>query len=976
MTKTQRCSCKDWSGTVWSMLAIIVWGYTWNQRGISWLLGSLTGWFVTGLTLVGGSLPWWWYLVKRRFLSIKQRPISWVFCWVGMFLFLALALLPPERLPWGWRDRQQVLLPVWWWFSAGCGLVLLRHPMRTTFAQRAWALVTKEFSGGGRIWLLVTVLMMGATGWIAATRWGVSAPWPLNWQGYPAPLLPQHLLISLLFVGIVWRLGNWRQRKWPQWSRWGTIPLFLWVVALAIWWNAAPTENYFLSLPMSPNNEPYYPASDAATYFFRTMQGKLGWGYGGWHWVGNPFLRRPGMFTLLHLVSCLSSRYSFWVFMWVAILALSVPIIYRIGKRLHSSGLGLLLALTFIGHETVAIQAARRLAVVHVKNLMSEPLLRLIFLGLVAALIMNHSNKPSLKWQQGLLVGALVGWSALVRVESLVPVLVILSGYGLWTLLQPRTRWLSFGSVLLGLFFVWAPWMWRSAILSKQVSNHNSVYYNSPWFFLPALRGASSPGYRYLVPTMPSPPTPSATQRLSLTPSSAPSLPPSSAPTRLPPSSTTPSIAATNAVNITTYSPTLTPDLGTLPTTPAATFIPPLTPPPTATPTPTFALTPSPTTTTPPTSTLTLTATPTPFLPIHYLPPSIRQPLLRVPVLGSLLRWWKITWEQWWAYIGRNVVTSWTAWPWSPRFYTPLQAVEHRPLASNRPLKTHYIVILLFNLAVWALGWTAIWQRSRWAATAPWIVYGAYIIGLAFGRTGGGRYIVPIDWIPLMYYLAGWLVLAQALWQAWGWEVPSSWWLMESRQTPPSPVFYWGKWGSGILALALVILSATGVGIERYAVVQADHHPEKTPPRRRVATLGDVSERLTAWDAWRTTSLSLNEFQERTKGQKWQAVWGFAYFPRFLPAGTRGGEWIHHERFNEGALFVVVLSSRGVTPLALSPSQTPHKIPLGVEAVALVCPKRYFDAHRTFVAASLLAVRSVDGSVWVYSASKEAWHCP
>ena len=942
-------SWRTWSRMIWVALTITLLSYTWRQNGPTWLFGTLSGWALQGLTWAGGTLPWWWRFVTSRFrhlrLAVEESAPSWVLRWGEMAFFLMMAAIPPERLPWGIRERQEILIPVWLWLAAGSGLWLTNHKEWEFFVRRAQAVTLRKIAAGGKTWLFVITPLTAGIVAIAITGWGVRARWPLNWQGYPAPLLSQHLLTALLLLGGTWWLAEGRQAEDKR-HKWWLIPWVLWGLAVVLWWQTEPTENHFLSLPLLPNNEPYYPASDAAIYFFQMLQGKLGWGYGGWHWIGTPFLRRYGMLTILHLTSRETLSYPLFIFAWVAILALSVALIYVVGKRLHSRSLGLLLALALIGRETVAMRAARQLAVVHVKNLMSEPLLRLFFLTLVAVLVTRPSNKPRAKLQYGLLLGALAGWGVLVRVESLMPASVVIGGYGLWALLHPRRKhWLGFGAALVGLFLVWAPWMWRSALLSRQIYTPKSIYYNSPWFFLPALQGASSPEYRYIVPS----PTPTPKR-----PSSSPAY------RETPPNTSTlhPSPISGTAIFIIQATPTPTPPLTT---TSLPVFSP--TAMPTATPPLTLTFTPVPTPTT----------TPPPFLPVNRLPTHLRQPLLHTPILGSLLRWWGITWQQWWAYIGRNVVTSWTAWPWSPRFYTPLQAVDHRPLASHHPLKTHHFVILVFNLAIWALGWVAIWRRSRWTAIAPWGVYGAYVIALAFGRTGGGRYIVPLDWIPLMYYLAGWLVLMQTLWQSWGLEVPKKWW----TERHPTTLFARPTgWGKGMLALALVFLSATGVGLERYAVARADQHPEWTPPRRRVATFQDITKQITSWGAWPATGITSEEFRARLKGQKWQAVWGRVYFPRFLPAGERGGEWIYHERFEQDSLFTALLSSRGVTHLALSPPQPPGKIPLGAEAVALVCPQRFYDTAHLFATTSLFVVRRPNGTIWAYAAPKEEWHCP
>lgn len=951
---------------VWGASTALLLAWVWSHQGPRWLLTTLSGRLLLTVLLGLGSLPWWCCHVKKCCQAQKwlRGLRGWWIAWGGVAFSFFLALIPPERLPWGWRERQAVLLPVWVWLALGWGGVLVRHPKWVDFTHQARGLVVQAFPRWWRAWLVTMGLLLGGTIAIAASGWGIRAPWPLNWQGYPVPLLPQYLFGGIFLLWGMWWGGRhlWHiKRDFPWWL----LPLALWGVAVIVWWFVPPTENYFLSLPMPPNHEPYYPSSDAAIYFFRFTRSVYGWGYGLWGQRGMPFLRRFGLYTWLTFPAL--SHLSFLAFMlfWVALLAVEMVAAYFVGKQLHSRSLGVFLVLALMAREVVAMLAARRLDAVHVKNLMSEPLLRLIFLALISALIVHPPSQHRRAWlSQGLLLGALAGWAVLVRVEAMVPALIVLGGYTLWAVIKPHCE-IRFGALaaLVGLALVWAPWMWRSSYLSRKVYKPTNIYYGSPWFFSPAFLAAASPEYRYLAPTATPPPLPTATP-------TSPTLPTPTATTTLTP----PAVLTPTPISSLTATP-----------------MPPFTPPPTASATPTYPITPTSiasfpptpsatptpvtTTTLVPSSTPTFTPTPTPFLPIERVPPNIRQRLLHIPVVGSLLRWWGVTWQQWWWYIGRNIVTSWTAWPWSARFYTPLQAVAKRPLADGQPFRAQHMAVLIFNLTIWSLGWTAIWRRDRWAALAPWVVYGAYVVALAFGRTAGGRYIVPIDWIPLAYYLAGWLVLAYALWRALGQRVPKGWWQMRREET--SPISNRQRaWGQGALALGLVLVSAFGVGIERYEVWRADRHPEWTPPRRRVATLQDVATQMTAWGAWSQVGLSSEEFWTRVRGKRWQAVWGFGYFPRYLAGGERGGEWIHHEKFEQDTLFLTVLSSRGVTPLALPMRKLPMRMPLGSETIALVCRSRAYDKRGEYVTAVLLTVRDGSGTVQAYVAPDAEWHCP
>jgi len=58
---------------------------------------------------------------------------------------------------------------------------------------------------------------------------------------------------------------------------------------------------------------------------------------------------------------------------------------------------------------------------------------------------------------------------------------------------------------------------------------------------------------------------------------------------------------------------------------------------------------------------------------------------------------------------------------------------------------------IFLNLILLAIGIGAGWKKWRWAALAPLFMYAAYTASLAIARTSGGRYLVPIEWVLLLY---------------------------------------------------------------------------------------------------------------------------------------------------------------------------------------------------------------------------------
>ena len=62
---------------------------------------------------------------------------------------------------------------------------------------------------------------------------------------------------------------------------------------------------------------------------------------------------------------------------------------------------------------------------------------------------------------------------------------------------------------------------------------------------------------------------------------------------------------------------------------------------------------------------------------------------------------------------------------------------------------------LLINLALVALGAAVCIQQRAWAGLFPVATFGAYQLANSLGRTSGGRYLVPVDWILVLFFCFG-----------------------------------------------------------------------------------------------------------------------------------------------------------------------------------------------------------------------------
>lgn len=64
-------------------------------------------------------------------------------------------------------------------------------------------------------------------------------------------------------------------------------------------------------------------------------------------------------------------------------------------------------------------------------------------------------------------------------------------------------------------------------------------------------------------------------------------------------------------------------------------------------------------------------------------------------------------------------------------------------------------VPLLINLFVLAVGFQRVWKKLRWNGLLPLGLAFGYFFANALARTSGGRYMLPVDWVWIIYYAVG-----------------------------------------------------------------------------------------------------------------------------------------------------------------------------------------------------------------------------
>jgi hypothetical protein len=73
------------------------------------------------------------------------------------------------------------------------------------------------------------------------------------------------------------------------------------------------------------------------------------------------------------------------------------------------------------------------------------------------------------------------------------------------------------------------------------------------------------------------------------------------------------------------------------------------------------------------------------------------------------------------------------------------------------------VIPIIFNLAILGMGIAAAWRRTRWIGLMPLGIHLAYSFSTAIARVSGSRFMLPVDWIIIWYYIIGLVVLVRAL---------------------------------------------------------------------------------------------------------------------------------------------------------------------------------------------------------------------
>lgn len=228
-------------------------------------------------------------------------------------------------------------------------------------------------------------------------------------------------------------------------------------------------------------------------------------------------------------------------------------------------------------------------------------------------------------------------------------------------------------------------------------------------------------------------------------------------------------------------------------------------------------------------------------------------------------------------HIFHNLLTSFLILPSSPRLDDLRSTVrEEYPYWGkdwDGSLSGEASVYLTLQLIILMFGLGMAWKRAGLAGIAPLLFFLTYQLANALGRTSGGRYIVPVDWIVLVYYLLGLLELFFLVFGMFG-RISLG---VEERDSPPANALVWS---SALTSKTIgVLLSFTVIGL--LPTITASLFPVRYSSVQSADVLAQLAEagHLLAIGVTRE---SLDEFAGQPSAT---IIYGRALYPRFYQAG-------------------------------------------------------------------------------------------
>lgn len=237
-------------------------------------------------------------------------------------------------------------------------------------------------------------------------------------------------------------------------------------------------------------------------------------------------------------------------------------------------------------------------------------------------------------------------------------------------------------------------------------------------------------------------------------------------------------------------------------------------------------------------------------------------------------------------------------------------------------LSTQAVIMLSLSLGLVALGIGTAMQKSRLAGLALPIVFLTYAAANALARTSGGRYIVPIDWIVILFFGLGLAVLLEAG-QAFFKRQPAA---GESAQPAVDArnQTHWGLKAAGVAACFGLIGGLIPLS-------QTLHSPRYQP-----ASQEELIDKIGGFGQDR------QDVREFLKNEPSAVILhGAALYPRFLAQGEGVPSWPPYRTTEyPRTIFVLIGPQPGHETIVL-PGLAPESLPHNSDVIIFGCKREY-----------------------------------
>ncbi len=251
---------------------------------------------------------------------------------------------------------------------------------------------------------------------------------------------------------------------------------------------------------------------------------------------------------------------------------------------------------------------------------------------------------------------------------------------------------------------------------------------------------------------------------------------------------------------------------------------------------------------------------------------------------------------------------------------------------------------ITLNLAALALGIAFAWRRAGAAGLAPLAIFLAYQFSNGLARASGGRYIVPVDWIVVLYFALGLAQLAVWVWILFGGRES------QSSRTPGSSTSgaLRGPKGAGRASLrvkAPFSISWRGAGAAALlllAFFAAGYLPVLSeaffPLRYKKQAKAESAAQMAELGAFERAGYSPAEVESFLADENSFVINGRLLYPLYLRAGEGlPGDARATKTRPFPRLTFSVLGPNGLTGLILPMEASPQRIPDGADVLVAGC---------------------------------------